>query len=105
MASKGLSAAVEAPPSITSDTSRKWVFNQITCQIDVAPIASYAEVFCGSFSWVYNNNLITDLGRLGSNSLTDIPLGPEIESTLTVERFRGTSPITTSALLRTPRRR
>ena len=83
MVSKGLSAAVEAPPSITTDTSRKWVFNQILVQIKIGG-GSLTEVYAGSFSFVYNNNLITDLGRLGSNSLTDIPLGPEIESTLTM---------------------
>jgi hypothetical protein len=71
-------------PSITSDTSRKWVFSQIKVEMDIAPIATYVETYAGSFSFVYNNNLITDLGRLGSTSLTDIPLGPEIESTLTV---------------------
>ena len=84
MASKSADVDDTSEPSITQDTSRKWVFNQVKVEMDVAPIASYLETYAGSFSFVFNNNLITDLGRLGSNTLTDIPLGPEIESTLTV---------------------
>jgi hypothetical protein len=72
-----------AEPSMTSDTGKKWVFSQVGVQIAVAD-GSLATTYASSFSWVYNNNLIDDQGRLGSNMLDDIPLGNEIESTLTV---------------------
>lgn len=86
-AAKSMSAAVEAAPSITTDIGRKWVFKEVLAELAVGSISGVAEVYAGSFSFVFNNNLITDLGRLGSNELTDIPLGPKIESTLTV-RFQ-----------------
>lgn len=82
-ASKDVDVDDTVEPSITSDTSRKWVFNQIKVEMKVGG-GSYVETYCNSFSFVYNNNLITDLFRLGSNTLYDLPLGPEIESTLTL---------------------
>jgi hypothetical protein len=73
-------------PSITTDTSKKWVFNQILVEMKVGA-GSYAETYANSFSFEMNNNLITDLGRLGSNELMDIPLG-DLDGTLTVGFLR-----------------
>lgn len=83
MASKGADVDDTSEPSITQDTSRKWAFNQIEVQIGIGA-GALATTYAQSFSFVFNNNLITDLGRLGSLDLWDLPLGPEIESTLTV---------------------
>lgn len=83
MASKGADVDDTAEPSITQDTSRKWAFNQIEVQLGIGA-GALATTYAQSFSFVFNNNLITDLGRLGSLDLWDLPLGAEIESTLTV---------------------
>ena len=96
-------ADVDDTPSPRSpDTSRKWVFNQVKVEMDVAAIGSYVATSANSFSFVYNNNLITDLGQARLQQPYDIPLGPEIESTLTVPSSAISSP-TTGGLSRTPR--
>lgn len=83
-----LDVNLEAPaPSMTKDNSGKWAFNQLVAQISVAG-GPLVETPLGSFSFAYNNNLIDDQGRLGSLMLDDIPLGPEIESTLTFTALR-----------------
>jgi hypothetical protein len=88
VAAKAADVDATVEPSITQDTSRKWAFNQIDVEMALGA-GTYADTFAQSFSWVFNNNLITDLGRLGSLDLWDLPLGPEIESTLTVNFLSG----------------
>jgi hypothetical protein len=76
-----------AEPSITRDTSGKWPFKNVTAEVSIAGSA-LGPLTLRSFTFNLNQNLIDDQGRLGSAMLDDIPLGPEIESTLTITALR-----------------
>ncbi len=76
-----------AEPSITRDTSGKWGFKQLSAEISVSG-SPLGPLTLRSFTFNFNQNLVDDEGQLGTDTLSDIPLGPSIESTLTVTALR-----------------
>lgn len=64
----------QSAPSVSRDTSKRWVFDQVVVYVNIAG-GGEAAVKCAAASIQYSNNLDTDEAILGSKKLYALPLG------------------------------
>lgn len=67
--------------TVTKDAGRRFTYVQTTATISITGVGSLAPIALNSFDFNWNNNIVDDLGELGSTELTSTPES-DIESTV-----------------------
>jgi hypothetical protein len=66
--------------TVTKDVSKRFTYVQTAANLSITGVGSLAPVALSEFEFNWNNNIVDDLGQLGSTELTSTPEG-DVECT------------------------
>lgn len=66
--------------TVTKDSSKRFTYVQVAANLSITGVGSLAPVALSDFDFNWNNNIVDDLGQLGSTELTSTPEG-DVECT------------------------